>query len=94
VPNAQARSLDGEPDFFLVDPIHPEKRDMIIAAVNSRVQKPSHKYGAKIPTSVKNAHRNDKETGNMLWADALKKEITNVGIAFNILEDGDATPVG
>ena len=44
--------------------------------------------------SLKNAHRIDKENGNTLWADALKKEIKNVGIAFKILENGEATPVG
>jgi len=91
---AQARNLDDEPDVALWTPFTPRKRDRIIAAVNSCIQKASHDYGAEIPTSVKNAHRTDKENGNTLWVDAPKKEMTNVGIAFKILENVEATPVG
>jgi len=31
------------------------KRDVIVSAVNSRIKQTSHKYGIKVPTSVKHA---------------------------------------
>ena len=43
---------------------------------------------------VKRAHEIDKENGNMLWQDAIAKEMVNVRIAFKILPDGSTEPVG
>jgi hypothetical protein len=61
------------------------KRDVIVSAVNSRVKRTSHKYGIEVPTSVKNAIKVDRKNKNSLWADALKKEMGNVCVAFEIL---------
>ena len=35
-----------------------------------------------------------KKNGNTFWRDAIRKEMTNVGIAFDILEDDEHLPVG
>ena len=43
---------------------------------------------------MRDAHRIDKENGNTLWRDAIEKEMLNVGIAFQILENDEHTPVG
>ena len=67
---------------------------MIVSAVSSRVRKCSHKYGIYIPTSIAHAKRIDLKNGKHLWMDAIKKEMTNVGIAFTILDEGKKAPPG
>ena len=44
-------------------------------------------------TCVGHAYEIDKGNGNTLWRDAIKKEMTNVGIAFEVLEEGEKAPV-
>ena len=61
---AKSRDIDNEPAFCWWTPYTLRKRDMIIAAVNSRVKKSSHKYGIEIPSSVAHAHRIDTANGN------------------------------
>ena len=52
------------------------------------------KYGLGLPKTVERALEIDKETGTTFWFDAIKKEMKNVGVAFNILEDDQPIPVG
>jgi len=52
------------------------------------------KYGIDIPSTVKEAHEIDDKNGNTLWGDAIKKELSNVRVAFQLVEDGDTIPVG
>jgi len=42
----------------------------------------THKYGIRVPRSIKEAIEIDKENGNMLWIDAIKLEMKNVRIVF------------
>ena len=91
---AKSRGLIEEPAFAWWVPFVLRKRDRIIAAVNSRVRKVSHKYGIEIPTSTKHAIQIDRRNHNTDWQDALGKEMKNVGIAFKILEDDEVVPVG
>ncbi len=65
-----------------------QKQDVIVAAVNSRVRKTSHKFGIEVPTSVRHAINNDCKNGNTLWQDALAKEMGNVCVAFEVLGPG------
>ena len=67
-------------------PICFEKRDYFILAVKSRVRKTTHKYGIEIPKSREEAFRFDKKNGNSFCSDALQKEMTNIAIAFEILD--------
>ena len=46
------------------------------------------KYGMRIPTSITEAYEIDKENGKTLWRDAIKREMKNVSVTFEILEDG------
>ena len=59
-----AHNIQEEPAFAWWVPYTLQKRDRIIASVNSRVRKSSRKYGIEIPTSIKHAkyiyHRNMK----------------------------------
>ena len=54
----------------------------------------THKYGIEIPTSIEHAKELDKKNGNTLWQDALKKEMSNVSVAFDILDHGVKPPPG
>jgi hypothetical protein len=91
---AKARGLSSEPAFAWWISNTIRRRNAILSAVKGRVKKTTHKYGIEIPTSVEHAKKLDAANGNTLWMDALKKEMYNVGIAFEILEDGEGAPKG
>ena len=65
-----------------------KKRNKIIFAVASRVRIKNMKYGMKISTSITEAYDIDKENGNTLWREVIKRKMENVSVAFEILEDG------
>jgi hypothetical protein len=48
----------------------------------------------EVPRSIKHAHELDAKNGNDLWANALKKEMHNVVIAFEVLEPTKHVPPG
>ena len=48
----------------------------------------------QVPMNVRQALLLDKENGNTFWTDAIQKEMTNVGIAFEILEGDNPLPRG
>ena len=70
------------------------KRNAIISAVKTRLQKTTHKYGIKIPTSVEHVMEIDQRNRNTMWRDALALEMFNVRVAFEILEEDQPAPVG
>ena len=45
-----------------------------------------HKFGIRIPKTVKEAKRLDEQNGNTLWWDAICKEMKNVRVAFEVFE--------
>ena len=89
-----AHKLDDEAAFEWWVPFTLRKRDMVVSAVNSRCRRKSHKYGIEIPTSIDDAKRIDGENKNTFWTDALRKEMGNVGIAFEIQPQGARPPPG
>ena len=91
---AVARELDKMPAFAWWVPYTLKKRDAIIASVRQRIVKTTHKDGIEIPTSWKHAQEIDAKNGNHLWRDALAKEMENVGVAFDVLENHQPGPVG
>ena len=70
---AKSKQIDDEPAFKWWVPYTLKKRDRIIASVNSRVRKATHKYGVEVPTSIEHAIKIDKQNGNTMWQDAVKK---------------------
>jgi hypothetical protein len=60
----RARGIDQEPAFAWWVPYALRKRDIIVAAVKSRVKRATHMNGIEIPRSVHNAHEIDKTNGN------------------------------
>ena len=67
---------------------------MIFSKVKARIHKTTQKYGIEIPTSVENAYKIDTKNNNDLWRKAIDKEIMNVGMAFQVLEEGEKAPPG
>ena len=92
---AVAQCIDHEPAFVWWVPFTLKKRNRIIAAVkNRRYQKQQYKYGFKIPNDLRQALEIDKENGNTLWEDSARKEMGDVQIAFNFLDDDNVIPPG
>ena len=90
---AMSAKIEDQPAFKWWVPFTLKKRKRIIAAVNQRYHKRTHKFGIRLPKTVEEALRIDKQNGNRKWEDALDKEMTNVRIAFKMLNEDDATPV-
>ena len=91
---ATARGIDHEPAFQWWIPFTLRKRDRIISSVNSRVKRISHKYGVELPRTVSQALKLDEENHNSLWRDAINKEMENLKVAFDILDENKSPPPG
>lgn len=89
---AVAKGIDQEPAFIWWVPHTQRRRDRIIAAVNSRYHKRTHKFGIEVPKTFADCVRIDEENGNTLWQDAVRKEMAKVQVAFQVLEDGKGPP--
>jgi hypothetical protein len=87
-------TFDTEPAFAWWVPYTLRKRTAIVSAVKACARKITHKYGMEVPQNVDHAHEIDKKNGNTLWGDSLKKEMHNVGIAFEILQPPRLVPPG
>ena len=90
----KAKKLDQEDAFKCWVPFTLCKRDAIVAAISEMRRHTTHKFGIEIPKSVQQAIAVDKKNGDTYWQDAIKKEMVNIGIAFEILEESQPTPVG
>jgi hypothetical protein len=85
--------LDAEPAFAWWVPFTLKRRNRIIAAVNKQYDKRTHKFGIKIPKTYEDVCvRIDKENGNTLWQDAIRKEMSKVRLAFKTLGSDESPP--
>ena len=91
---AVSRRIDKIPAFAWWVKHTLKKRNAIIASMKAIIAKTNHKYVIEVPLSWKHAIELDKKNNNNLWRDSLKKEMKNVGVAFDILEDHQNVPVG
>ena len=66
----------------------------MIAKINARYHKRTHKFGIRLPKTVQEALQIDKETNTTLWRDALALELKNVRVAFDVKEAGEDLPPG
>jgi hypothetical protein len=96
-----ARGIQDEPAFAWWVPYVMRKRDVIVSAIKSRIQKTLHKYGIEMPAparsteeAVRNAQELDQRNGNTFWMDSLSKEMGALVVAFEMLEHGQKAPVG
>jgi hypothetical protein len=91
---AKSKGLTDEAAFDWWVPFTLRQRDRIIAAVNTRVRRTSHKYGIEVPFTLDQAKKLDHINGNNLWEQAINLEMANVKVAFEILDTDQAIPVG
>jgi hypothetical protein len=91
---AKARGIADEPAFAWWVPHTLRRRNAILSAVKARVRKKIHRYGIEVPKNMGYAKELDWINGNTLWTDALQLEMHNVGVAFEVLEDGVEAPQG
>jgi hypothetical protein len=84
---AVSAKLVSEPAFAWWVPFTLKRRDRIIGKIDARFLKKTHKFGIAVPNTVKEALQMDKENGTSLWWNAIQKEMKNVRVAFNILDD-------
>lgn len=89
---ATSRGLTHEPAFAWWVGEVLAKRNRIIAAVKRRYHKRNHKFGIMVPKDWDEAVKFDKQNGNTLWQDAVRKEMANVRIAFKVLDTGEEVP--
>ena len=89
---AVLHGLDVEPAFAWWVPFTLRKRNHIINAVNKRYRKRTHKFGIEVPKTYDDCVRIDKEAGNILWQDAIRKEMNKVRVAFQVLGDNENPP--
>lgn len=52
------------------------------------------KFGVSIPSDTNEAETLDILNNNDLWDKAIQRELLNVKIAFQLLEDDEILPVG
>jgi hypothetical protein len=69
-----------------------KKRSQVIAAVTKHYHRRTHKFGIEVPKSWDDCVRLDKENGNTLWQDMVRKEMKTFRIAFKILNRGESVP--
>jgi len=62
-------------------------KSCIIAGTFSRHQQAGYKFVIHLPTSIADAWRLNRENGNMLWIDALHKDLDAVMIAFEVQDE-------
>jgi len=75
-----------EPAFAWWVPYTLKKKARIVSKIKSKYWQRTHKFGIRVPKSVKEALEIDNENGNTLWWDALMKEMKNVRPAFEVYE--------
>ena len=85
---ATSRRIDKDPAFAWCVPYTLSKLGALVPAVSSQVQKFLQKYRIDIPTLISHSKVLDKKNGKCYWTYATTKEMTNIGIAFNLLEEG------
>lgn len=75
---AVGAGIQDEPAFAWWVPYVLKKCERIISAVNSQYHKRTHKFGIRLPKTIKEALQLDQENSNTLWQDAIAKEMRNV----------------
>ena len=58
------------------------------------MRKTTHKYGVELPRDVKHAMELDRKNENSFWRDAMALEMTQIGIAIEVTDDGVQAPSG
>ena len=89
---ARARGISNKPAFAWWVSYTLWKREVVLAAVKIQIRRMTDKYGVENTRDVEHAYEIDARNGNTLWRDAFKKEMYNVRVAFEILDEGEHAP--
>eukprot|EP00957_Ditylum_brightwellii_P014810 1116605-Ditylum_brightwellii.AAC.1 len=65
-----------------------KKRKSIISKVRSQYWRATHKFGLRLPHSMKEAYEIDKQNGNDYMCHTIEKEMSRVGISFETWKGG------
>lgn len=84
----KSRGLLEEPALAWWAPHTLKKSARVLGKLKSKYWDRTHKYGIRVPKSVKQAKEIDAENGDTLWMDAIRMEMKNAMIAFEEY-DGD-----
>ena len=79
---AIANKIAEEPAFAWWVPFVIKKRYRMINKVKKKYWRTTHKFGIKLPHSVEEALRIDKENGNDYWEKAIRKEMEKAKVAY------------
>ena len=85
--HAVSAKLVSEPAFAWWIPFTLKRRDRIIGKIDAQVSKNAHKFGIAVPSTVKEALQMDEDNDNAGWWNCTQKEMKNVRVAFNILDE-------
>jgi hypothetical protein len=91
---ARDNRIDDEPAFAWWVPFTLRKEKRILSKIKTKYWSRTHKYGIRVPRSVKEAKEIDDENGNTLWMDAVRLEMTNNRVAFEEYEGNPEELVG
>ena len=92
---AVSQSLEREPSFNFWVPIFLKKRALVVSLVKQRSErylKYNQNYGFNLTKTVEEELMSHKVNGNMLWSDAIAKEMTNIKVAFKFFDDNESVP--
>ena len=87
---AVEHKLQSEPAFICWISHVLRKRTRILKKVKSKYWERTHKYGIRLPHSIKEALEIDDQNKNHDWEDAIRMEMKNNRVAFEEY-DGDPT---
>jgi len=82
---AVANGIANEPAFNWWVPKVIKRKERLINKV--KYWRTTHKFGIEIPKSVEEAYKIDRSTGTNHWTRAIEKEMTNVRVAFEKLDN-------
>ena len=78
---AVANKIEHEPSFAWWVSFTLRKRNRIISKLQKKYWCTTHKFGVKVPRTVKRAYEIGEETGTELWRKAIAKEMIKVKVA-------------
>lgn len=89
---AVQRGIADDPPFAWWVPHTLRTRRRMISKIKSKYWRTTHKFGIKVPKSVDDAYRIDKENNNDFWHRAIEKEMKRIREAMQEF-DGDRNDV-
>ena len=83
---AMQQGIQEEPAFAWWVSYTVKKKKAILSKVKSKYWQRTHKYGIRIPKSVREAYEIDRENNNTYWHDAIQQEMPKI---INSVEEFD-----